>query len=248
MNLRFDGKTAIVTGAASGIGYAIAEALSNSGAKAILADIDLARAAAAAEAIGNGALAVEVDVTNPQSVQTMVTDVMTSAGKLDILVNNAGIAGPLEPVGEYSVDHWHEVLNVNLHGAFYGIRYAVPAMKESGGGAIINIASVLGSVGFAGASAYVASKHALVGLTKTAAIDHADHNIRINSVGPGFILTALVESSLDETERAEAASGHALNRMGKTEEVASLVLYLLSDEASFITGSYHLVDGGYTAK
>tara|TARA_B100001057_G_scaffold233490_1_gene233713 strand:+ start:2031 stop:2777 length:747 start_codon:yes stop_codon:yes gene_type:complete len=248
MNIRFDGKVAIVTGAAQGIGYAVAKSLSESGATVVLADLDLPSATSAAETIGNGALALQVDVTQHEEVASMIDFAMTSAGRLDILVNNAGITSPLRPVAEYCVDEWKRVLEVNLNGVFYGMRYAVPVMKESGGGSIVNLASIMGSVAFSGASAYVASKHAVLGLTKAAALECAADGIRVNCVGPGFIMTSLVESSLNQEERAEVASSHALNRMGTPEEVASLVLYLLSDNAGFITGSYHLVDGGYTAR
>ncbi|MEO1081564.1 MAG: SDR family NAD(P)-dependent oxidoreductase [Pseudomonadota bacterium] len=248
MNLRFDGRTAVVTGAATGIGYAIAEALAESGATVIVADIDLSGASEAAASLGNGALAVKVDVARHEEVEAMVAFAVEHTGRLDMLVNNAGIAGPMQPLSEYSIEDWHKVLDVNLHGVFYGMRYAVPVMRENGGGAIVNMASILGSVGFVDASAYVTSKHAVLGISKAAALEYAADGIRVNSVGPGFIGTELVKNSLDEATRAEMASAHALNRMGETAEVASLVVYLLSDQAGFITGSYHVVDGGYTAR
>jgi NAD(P)-dependent dehydrogenase (short-subunit alcohol dehydrogenase family) len=248
MDLRFDGKTAVVTGAANGIGYAIAEALAESGATVVVADIDSAGAREAAESIGNGALAIRADVARHEEVEAMLAFAAENTGRLDMLVNNAGIAGPMEPLAAYSVEDWHRVIDVNLHGVFYGMRYAIPMMKENGGGAIVNLASILGSVGFVDASPYVTSKHAVLGITKAAALEYAADGIRVNSVGPGFISTELVKSNLDEATRAELASVHALNRMGEPAEVASLVVYLLSDQAAFITGSYHVVDGGYTAR
>jgi NAD(P)-dependent dehydrogenase (short-subunit alcohol dehydrogenase family) len=248
MDLRFDGKTAVVTGAANGIGYAIAEALAESGATVVVADIDSAGAREAAESIGNGALAIRADVARHEEVEAMLAFAAENTGRLDMLVNNAGIAGPMEPLAAYSVEDWHRVIDVNVHGVFYGMRYAIPMMKENGGGAIVNLASILGSVGFVDASPYVTSKHAVLGITKAAALEYAADGIRVNSVGPGFISTELVKSNLDEATRAELASVHALNRMGEPAEVASLVVYLLSDQAAFITGSYHVVDGGYTAR
>ena len=248
MDLRFDDKTAIVTGAASGIGLAIAHALAASGARVVLADLDLDKTQAAARAIEYGARAFVTDVTKPDQVAALVAFAQAETGGLHLMVNNAGIGGPLAPLGAYALEDWHKVIDVNLHGVFYGLRYAIPAIKAAGGGAIVNISSILGSVGFAGAGAYVAAKHALVGLTKTAALDHAGDGIRVNAVGPGFIHTPLVDQGLDQDAQKALSGQHALGRMGQPEEVASLVCYLLSDHASFITGSCHLVDGGYTAQ
>jgi NAD(P)-dependent dehydrogenase (short-subunit alcohol dehydrogenase family) len=248
MDIRFDEKTAIVTGAASGIGLAIAHELADSGARVLLADLDEAGTQEAADAVGHGALAFAVDVAKAEQVEAMVDFAVAKTGGLHLLVNNAGIGGPLEPLGNYPLDGWHKVMDVNLNGVFYGMRHAIPVMKANGGGAIVNISSILGSVGFGGAGAYTATKHALLGLTKAAALDHSADNIRINAVGPAFIRTPMVENAMD-AETLKALEGmHALKRLGTPEEVSSLVCYLLSDRASFVTGSYHLVDGGYTAQ
>ncbi|SLN37562.1 D-beta-hydroxybutyrate dehydrogenase [Aquimixticola soesokkakensis] len=251
MDITFTGKTAIVTGAASGIGLAIAEGLAASGATVIVADLKQEDADREAKAItdkGGKAFGFAGNVADPQAVEAMVKFAEEKTGALHLLVNNAGIGGAAAKIGDYPVDSWKSVIDVNLNGVFYGIRYGVPAMKRAGGGVILNIASMLGSVGIANSSAYVAAKHGVVGMTKSAALEHAEDNIRINSIGPGFIKTPLLDANLDDDTKAFLSAQAAQNRMGTPEEVANFCLFLLSDQASFITGSYHLVDGGYTAK
>jgi NAD(P)-dependent dehydrogenase (short-subunit alcohol dehydrogenase family) len=252
MSRDFSGKVALVTGAASGIGAAIAAKLAAGGARVVVADRDRHHAEATAEAIrGAGHLATpfEVDVGDPVEVEAMVGFAVRTYGGLHLAVNNAGIGGPSAAVADYPLDGWHEVLNVNLNSAFYGLRFEIPAILTSGsGGAIVNMASILGTLGFAQACAYVSAKHAMVGLTKTAAIEYARHGIRINAVGPGFIDTPLLAKHLDDAALQHIAGLHPIGRLGTAEEVAALTCFLLSDEASFITGSYHLVDGGYAAQ
>jgi NAD(P)-dependent dehydrogenase (short-subunit alcohol dehydrogenase family) len=250
MDIRFDGKTAIVTGAGSGIGAAIAHALAASGAVVFVSDLDGAKAGAVAEAIGTAggqAHAATTDVADAAAVEALIARAEAKTGALHLLVNNAGIGGPLAPVGDYPLDGWRQVMAVNLDGVFFGMRFAIPAMIRAGGGAIVNMASILGSVGFAGASAYTATKHALLGLTRAAALDHSKDGIRVNAVGPAFINTPLLDN-LPEGAKDQLIAVHPVGRLGEPDEVAALTLFLLSDRASFITGSYHLVDGGYTAQ
>jgi NAD(P)-dependent dehydrogenase (short-subunit alcohol dehydrogenase family) len=168
-------------------------------------------------------------------------------GALHLAVNNAGIGGPTAPVGEYPLDGWARVIDVNLNSVFYSMRAELPAIERAGGGAIVNMSSILGSVGFQGSPAYVAAKHGVVGLTREASLTYAARGIRINAVGPGFIDTPLL-ANLDRATYDALTGLHPIGRLGTSEEVAALVCFLLSDRASFINGSYHLVDGAYTAR
>lgn len=250
MSYDFSGKVALVTGGASGIGEAVALQLAAGGAKVVVADLNVDGAAAVAKKItdaGGTATPVVANVGKASDVEAAVEAAKKAYGGLHLAVNNAGIGGPIAPTGEYPLDGWAKVVDVNLNSVFYGLRYEIPAILASGGGAIVNMASILGSVGTQGSPAYVATKHAVVGLTKAAALEYATKGIRITAVGPGYIDTPLLAGA-GEAGKSHLVSLHPIGRLGKAEEVAALTVFLLSQEASFITGSYHLVDGGYVAQ
>ena len=206
---------------------------------------ETARAIAAA---GGNASFFTADVASPGDNEALVAEAVQRFGGLHIAVNNAGVGGPSAPVGEYPIDGWDKVIAINLSGVFYGMRYQLPAMVSAGGGAIVNIASILGQVGFANSAAYVAAKHGVVGLTRNAAIEYATMGVRVNAVGPAFIKTPLIEKSLDAAAIEALVAQHPIGRLGEAAEVAELVLWLCSDKASFVTGSYYAVDGGYLAR
>lgn len=248
--LDLTGKVAYVTGGASGIGEACSIMLAKQGAAVAVVDLKIEDAQRVADAInsdGGKAIALTADVSNESQVAASVTETVKQLGGLNIAVNNAGIGGDQAPTADQSVEGWRKVLSINLDGVFYGMRNQIPAMLKSGGGSIINIASILGQVGFANSSGYVAAKHGVVGLTKTAALEYATQGIRVNSVGPGFIRTPLL-TALPPEALEPIAQLHAVKRLGESEEVAALVTFLASDEASFVTGNYYAVDGGYLAQ
>ncbi|GJQ20506.1 MAG: oxidoreductase [Bacteroidia bacterium] len=240
-------KAAIVTGGGSGIGRAIALAYASEGAAVVVADID---EAGGKETVGlitrqsGQAIFVKADSSKPSDNEAVVKACVEKYGGLQVACNNAGIGGPAAVTGEYPIDGWDKVIAVNLSGVFYGMRHQIPAMLKSGGGAIVNIASILGQVGFRTASAYVAAKHGVVGLTKNAALEYADKKIRVNAVGPAFIKTPLIQK-IDEKQLVPL---HPIGRLGEPEEVANLVVFLSSDKASFITGGYYSIDGGYLSQ
>jgi NAD(P)-dependent dehydrogenase (short-subunit alcohol dehydrogenase family) len=244
-------KVAIVTGSGSGIGRAVAIRFAQEGGKVVVSDINESggnETVSIIESQGGSAIFIFADVAKTEDNNLLVDEAVKEFGTLDIAVNNAGIGGPLAPTGEYPLAGWEKVIAVNLTGVFYGMRYQIPAMLKNGGGAIVNISSILGSVGFANAPAYTAAKHGLLGLTKVAALEYSSKGLRINVVGPGFIKTPMVEDNLDAKALEGIVAKHPIGRLGDPAEVAELVLWLSSDQASFVTGGYYPIDGGYLAQ
>ncbi len=248
-----ENKVALVTGAAMGIGEATALAFAKEGAKVVVSDTSPKgeEVVARIRKEGGDARFIAADVSRPSEVKALVEGAVKTFGRLDIAFNNAGISGEQAPTADMTEGGWEKTLSINLSGVFYCMKYELAQMLQQGGGAIVNNASILGTVGFAGAAAYVAAKHGVLGLTKTAALEYATKGIRVNAVCPGFIETPMLSAAgllQDKNTRSMLEGLHALNRLGQPDEVAQAVVFLASERASFITGHPLLVDGGYVAR
>lgn len=247
-----DGKVTIVTGGSAGIGEATVLALARRGGRIVIGDLDESGGDRVVRAVRDGggdALFVRTDTSVPEDAEALVRAAVETYGRLDGAVNNAGVVGPSALTGEYPLDGWQRVMSINLDGVFYGARYQIPAMLDSGGGAIVNVASILGQATFAGTPAYVASKHGVVGLSKQIANEYAAQGITCTAVGPGFIETPhRSRPRLEGDGRTRIEGLHPAGRLGRPEEIAEVIAWLITEAPPFLNGAYLPVDGGYLTR
>ncbi|AXH60944.1 SDR family NAD(P)-dependent oxidoreductase [Providencia huaxiensis] len=248
---KFNQRVALVTGASTGVGFTIAQKLYSLGAITVITgrnEVALQQAAKEIDPTGQRVYAIKMDVANAQDFKTTVEKIEQQYGVLHYLVNNAGITGPHGVnIEDYPLEAWHEVIETDITGTFHGMKYSIPAILRSGGGAIVNLSACNGVTGIAGIAPYTAAKHAVLGLTRSAALENAQKGIRINAVGPGYVETPNISVLPQETQQW-MASTHPMGRMATRQEIANVVAFLLSEESSFITGAFIPIDGGYTAQ
>lgn len=246
---RLTGKVALVTGAAQGQGEAEARRFVEEGARVVVTDVQHDAARAVVDGLGEGATFAPLDVTDPVEWDAAVAVARAAFGRLDVLVNNAGIGIPPKVLDETPLDEHHRTIDVNLHGVYLGMRAVVAAMRDAGGGSIVNISSIDGLVGVAGMASYTASKFGVTGLTRSGALELGRFGIRVNSIHPGVIASPMVEHAPPEVRaRIDRLMAHQpIPRMGTPEEVANLALFLASDESSYCTGAQFVIDGGHIA-
>ena len=245
------GRTAIVTGGSSGIGRVTAQAFAREGVNVAVSDVDVEGGEETMRLIkadGGEATFIRADVSDPEECQSLVEQTVQTYGELHFACNNAGIGGAAALTADYPLDAWKQVIGINLNGVFYCMKYEIPEMLKTGRGVIVNMASILGQVGFPTAPAYVSAKHGVIGLTKNAALEYASENLRVVAVCPAFIRTPMIEEGLPPEALAQITQRHPIGRLGKPEEVAELVIWLCTEHASFVTGEAILVDGGYVAQ
>jgi NAD(P)-dependent dehydrogenase (short-subunit alcohol dehydrogenase family) len=244
----FSNKVAFVTGGASGIGEACIKQFAANGAAVVIADLNETagnKLAADIGAQGGKVLFIKTSVTDAANVQAAIDRTVQHFGRLDFAVNCAGISGESNTLTDYSLEGWHQNLDVNLNGVFYSLRSQIPAMLQNGGGSIVNLSSIMGLVSSPTTPAYVAAKHAVAGLTKNAAQTYAAKGVRVNAVCPGYIDTPMLRANATPEMMSAGAAMHPIGRLGKADEIAAMAVFLCSDSASFITGGVYPVDGGY---
>ncbi|MFB5078446.1 short-chain dehydrogenase [Enterobacter sp. 10-1] len=249
--MNFQDKVAVITGSTAGIGEVVAEQLHKSGAKVIVVSRSREQAEQKAKSLspdGRTALGIACDVSQPAQVERMIDEAVGRFGRLDYAVNNAGITGDHNKnITQQTIENWERVIATSLSSVFYGMKYEIPQIVKSGGGAIVNLSAVNGLVGIPGLAPYTTAKHGVIGLTQTAALEFAEQGLRVNAVAPGYVSTPRINELPASIQRAFANS-HPVKRMAKMQEVADFILFLLSEKSGFCTGGVYPIDGGYLAE